>query len=67
MDNEEFHKIAEGCGLYIATENAAVTAKEIEFFAEKLIEQAAALIDQWPDSGKQTTFGLRLKAHFGIK
>ena len=40
---------------------------DIEKLSVAVIKKCAELEDSWVDSGKFSTFGLRLKDHFGIK
>lgn len=40
---------------------------DIEKLSVAIIKQCADLEDNWVDSGKFATFGLRLKDHFGIQ
>lgn len=39
---------------------------DIEQLSIAIIKKCADLEDSWGDSGAYTTFGQRLKAHFGI-
>ena len=40
---------------------------DIEKLSTAIIKKCAELEDSWVDSGKFTTFGARLKDHFGIQ
>lgn len=39
---------------------------DVEKLSIALIKKCAILIDSWGDSGRYTTFGERLEAHFGV-
>ena len=39
---------------------------DIEKLSIAIVKKCAELEDKWTDSGKYTTFGERLKAHFGV-
>jgi len=39
--NERIKQLAEECGLYIAYDNREVTGKELEYFAELIIQECA--------------------------
>lgn len=41
--NEQIKKIMEDSGLHIAYENKAVTEKELEFFAEAIVQECIGL------------------------
>ena len=49
MKNSALERIAQECGLYIAEDNPEVTADEVEFFVEKVLEEAIAVLDQLRD------------------
>ena len=44
-----------------------ISDADIEKLSIAVIKRCAELNDSWIDSGKYTTFGERLKAHFGVK
>ncbi len=39
---------------------------DVEKLSVTIIEECSKLIDSWSDSGRYTTFGERLNAHFGV-
>lgn len=72
MMNEQIKKIMEETGLYIAYENKAVTEKELEFFAQSIVNECVECLNE---RAKQigdvtTTVGTvakTLKQHFGVE
>jgi hypothetical protein len=61
--NERIKQIAEECGLYIAYDNRAVTNKELEYFAELIVQECIRIdIEHW-DSPP----GDAIREHFGVE
>lgn len=49
MKNPVLDRISQECGLHVAEHNPEVTADEVEFFVEKVLEEAIAVIEQLRD------------------
>lgn len=66
FENQVFQNIADECGLLIDTDNREVTQKEIEFFAEQLINKCA-MISRKMEIHNTPFVGVKILEHFGVK
>lgn len=57
--NERIRQLIEDSGLHIAYENKAVTEKELEFFAESIIQECLNMCDWQTDQRIQQHFKYR--------
>ena len=72
--NKRINEIIDECGLWIAYDNRSVTRKELEFFAEQVVEECVERIyPQWIkehrhiDPTNLADAVMRVKQHFGVE
>lgn len=66
--NERIQEVIKETGMYIAYENSAVTTKELEYFAEQIIQECIEVVNSHRsklDSGP-TYIMQSIKEHFGV-
>ena len=72
--NARIKQIAEDCGLYIAYDNREVTNKELQHFAELIVQECVGVVeggsflhDQAPTAIFARECSVAIKQHFGVK
>lgn len=62
--NQQIKEIVDRVGLYLPTDNQDVLDKELEFFAETIVNECAVVCEKLGIGGD--FFSLKIKEHFGI-
>jgi len=59
FNNDILNLISNDCGLVIAPDNQKATTDEVEFFAEKIIEECISLVDEESRKAIMKHFSIR--------
>ena len=62
--NQQIKEIVDRVGLYLPTDNQDVLDKELEFFAETIVNECAVVCEKLGIGGD--FFSLKIKEHFGL-
>jgi DNA primase len=65
--NERIKQLADKCGLTIDNNSPDATWKELEFFAEQIVQECADHINSSSDRYRREYFADKILTHFGIK
>lgn len=59
FNNDILNLISNDCGLVISPDNQKATSDEVEFFAEKIIEECISLVDEESRKAIMKHFSIR--------
>lgn len=59
FNNDMLNLISNDCGLVIAPDNQRATTEEVEFFAEKIIEECISVVDEKSQQAIRNHFAIR--------
>lgn len=59
FNNDMLNLISNDCGLVIAPDNQSATRDEVEFFAEKIIEECISVVDEESQKAIRKHFSIR--------